>query len=56
MMKRMILITKKCMGGGSGAACADLCGEFNMNKYTYIIDGEHFVWKEFLINFDKFIN
>lgn len=36
------------------AACADVCREFNLNKFTYMWDGEPKVINEFIDKFDNF--
>ena len=36
--------------------CAQFCREFNLNKFTFMFDGELGVVQDYLRNFDKFFN
>ena len=46
---RYRLILQKCKeGGGSAAACADVCREYNLNCYNRMFDGEAVAVKSFL--------
>lgn len=34
--------------------CAELCKQFDLNKFSYLIDGETLIIKEFLKNYERF--
>lgn len=47
MIKRLIVIVQRCRDNLNSKGCADLCSEFNINKYSYIFDGEPETWNDF---------
>ncbi len=40
ILKRYILLAKKCKKRPVFEECQDLCKEFNLNRFTYLMDGE----------------
>lgn len=54
MLKRIVVIVKKCKKDPSIKGCGDLCQEFNLNKFSYVFDGESKPFLTFLRNFNDF--
>lgn len=52
---RYITIIDRCrLDSSKIASCADLCREFNINKFTYLWDGEPKMITNFVDNYDRF--
>ena len=52
ILQRYILIIQKCKGNPKKLeACEELCKQFNLNKFTYMFDGEQILWKKYIENF-----
>ena len=54
MLKRIVVIVKKCKKDPSIKGCANLCQEYNLNKFSYIFDGESKPILLFMRNFNEF--
>ena len=53
-MRYTAIIDRCALDNTKIAACADVCREFNMNKFTYMWDGEPKVIDYFIIQYEKF--
>ena len=54
--KRYALQTELCKKKGTLKACADLCKEFNLNKFTFMWDGEKIVLDDMKTKYEKIFN
>lgn len=55
VLRRYIQIISRCQKlKGNLQECADFCREFNINKYTYMFDGEKRIVEEIIENFLDF--
>jgi hypothetical protein len=55
MLKRLVLNVQKCKKKPNIATCALLCEEFNINKFTWLFNGEVKPFELFLRNLNKFL-
>lgn len=57
LFRRYILITARCRKNrGKIEECADFCKQFNVNRFSYMFDGEKKPLREFSINFRNFLD
>ncbi len=55
--KKYIIITQRCVSDPNKLAnCMDFCREFNVNKFSYMFDGELKPIDNYLDNFTKFFD
>ena len=47
------ILAGKCRGGKE---CYDICKEFNLNKFTYLFDGESVILKDFQKSYRKILD
>lgn len=52
ILQRYILIIQKCKANPKKLSeCEELCKQFSLNKFTYMFDGEQYIFKKYIENF-----
>lgn len=56
ILHKYMLMLNECNVSKSSQRCVSLCKEFNINKFSYMFDGEGRFVKDFLMKFNKIFN
>lgn len=54
LLHKYLVIMRECKKNPNSELCNSVCQQYNFNKFTYIIDGEGHIIKEFFILYGRF--